>query len=315
MKADRPESAAALAALLHDASAPGVQGLQSASRPAFRIRGAGGWPVGGAGASTADARALDLSAFSGVRTYRPGDLTITVGAATTLAELGEVTHEHGQWCPLLPWGDDGGTVGATIATASTGPFAAALGRPRDLVLGLECVDGRGRLIAAGGSVVKNVAGFDLTRLMTGAWGTLGVITALHLRLRSRPVVDESFILSAGEEMDAAVEAVARGPYAPLAAHRVGATSAAALQLPPQARWVIRLGGNRAFVAASRKGFAEVGDLAPIAADAWDVVRAHDAPEGSESRAARWKWTALSRRIKEQFDPADLLNRGLLGSAK
>ena len=215
---------------------------------------------------------------------------------------------HGQWCPLLPWGDDTGTVGATVATATSGPFAERLGRPRDLVLGLECVDGTGRVIAAGGKVVKNVAGFDLTRAVTGSWGTLAVITQLHLRLRARPTVDETWALSPPNDEDAAVVTFDRGHFAPLAALAVSEAHASALALGG-ARWLVRIGGNAAFVAAARDALRAIGDSVAVDPAVWDDVRTRLAPP---ARAIRWRWDALSSRLRERFDPARVLNPGLLG---
>ena len=132
----------------------------------------------------------------------------------------------------MPWGGDAGTVGATLATATAGPCAASLGLPRDLTLGLELVDGRGSVLRAGGSVVKNVAGFDLVRLNVGAWGSLGVITAASLRLRARPAVDRTFRLPFDDDAAsrARIEALRTGVLAPLALELVNATAATALGL-------------------------------------------------------------------------------------
>lgn len=267
----------------------------------LRIRGGGAWLD--AGHAVAASHALRLDAFRGVRGYVPADLTISVGAATTLAELNEVTAAHGQWCPLLPWGDDRATIGAVIATATAGPAAPSLGKPRDLVLGLECVDGLGRVIRAGGRVVKNVAGFDLTRLMTGAWGTLGVITEVHLRLRARPAVD--LTLRVAPVHDAPLQEFLRGPLAPLAAHRLrdpdaGKTGDA---------WLVRIGGNAAFAAASRAALQALGDCEEVATETWDAVRRVNGPPPN---ANAWRWNALARVLKERFDPRNQLNPGLLG---
>ena len=90
---------------------------------------------------------------------------------------------HDQWLALDPAGD--GTIGATVATCSYGPGATLFGTPRDAVLGMTVVLGTGEIVRPGGRVVKNVAGFDLTRLMVGAWGWLGVITEITLRVRPR----------------------------------------------------------------------------------------------------------------------------------
>ncbi len=273
-----------------------VRSAAAADR-ALRIRGAGTWMD--AGLPVRAGETLDLSALGGIDRYTPDDLTISAGAAVTLAELDEVTRAHNQWCPLLPWGDDAGSVGATIATATSGPFAGSLGRPRDLVIGLECVDGLGRVIRAGGRVVKNVAGFDLTRLMTGQWGTLGVITAVHLRLRARPAVDESFTVSGGAEDDSAMRAFAAGPHAPMAC------------MPWPGGWLVRLGGNRASVDAAVAALRRCGEVVQVDDGVWNAVRRDSAPP---PRANVWKWDALSQRLKKRFDPAQVLNRGLLGEA-
>lgn len=286
-----PQSVAELAAFLGEAT----EGL--------RIRGGGGWlDVGHAVQASHELR---LDAFAGVRQYVPDDLTISVGAATTLAELRAATVAHGQWCPLEPWGDDAGTVGATIATATSGPFAEALGRPRDLVLGLECVDGLGRIVQAGGRVVKNVAGFDLTRLCTGSWGTLAVITEVHLRLRALPAADCSFVI--GETTPEFVSLL-RGPYAPAAAMPVDAAAAATLALPSTSRWLLRSIGHPSFVAECERQLRALGGERVDGA-VWTTLRRELGPP---PRTTQWRWDAISRRVKHEFDPRAVLNPGLLG---
>jgi glycolate oxidase FAD binding subunit len=297
MTVARPESVDELAEVVRESAA---------TRRGLRVRAAGTWT-----AVLDRVRAehtVDIGAFAGVLEYTAADLTISVGAATTLAELDAVTATNGQWCPLQPWGTDAGTVGATIATATTGPFAAAFGRPRDLVIGLEAVDGTGRVIRAGGRVVKNVAGFDLTRMMTGQWGTLGVITATHLRLRARPAVDVTLAVSASGA-EGSLHAFARGPFAPLACVPLSAALAAAVGAPASARWLVRLGGNSAFVPAARAALATIGHCDELSADTWRELRATGAPT---DRPGPWRWDALSRRLKERFDPSGVLNPGLLG---
>ena len=160
-----PESAAAVAARVRDARA---------TRTPLRIVGARQWLD--AGRPCRAANELSLVALRGVTEYERGDFTITARAATPLAEIDAVTAREGQWLALQPFGSADGTIGATIATASWGPLASAYGTPRDQLLGCEVVTGVGEIVRAGGRVVKNVAGFDLSRLMTGAWGTLGAIT-------------------------------------------------------------------------------------------------------------------------------------------
>ncbi|WKW11160.1 FAD-binding protein [Pseudogemmatithrix spongiicola] len=272
----------------------------------LRIRGAGSWMH--VGAPVVAAHELRLDAFRGVRHYTPGDLTISVGAGTTLAEIDAATAAHGQWCPLLPWGDDRGSVGAAIATATGGPFAEALGRPRDLVLGLECVDGRGRIVRAGGRVVKNVAGFDLTRLMVGSWGTLAVITEVHLRLRARPSADVTLLVEGATTT--AMRAFQHGALPPLAALPLGEATARTLGHPGPGAWLLRLGGNAPQVAAARQALARIGACIELGARSWDVVRHDQAPPP----ATHWTWTPLMKRVREAFDPRGVLNPGLLGEA-
>lgn len=155
----------------------------AAAGDGLRLIGAGSWLD--AGHPVTASIQLCLSADTGIVEYTPGDLTITVRAGTTLGQIQAVLEANHQWLPLDPLGGWDGTIGATIATCSFGPAAAIFGTPRDQVLGLTVVTGLGDVIRPGGRVVKNVAGFDLTRLMIGAWGTLGVITEATLRVRSR----------------------------------------------------------------------------------------------------------------------------------
>lgn len=162
-------------------------------RKPIRIVGAGNWldagnagNAGNAGDTTGTAATrLSLAEDVGVVAYTPGDLTITARAGTRLGDLADVLAENDQWLGMDPEQGAQGSIGATVATGSYGPAAALFGTPRDQVLGMTVVTGTGAIIHVGGRVVKNVAGFDLTRLMVGAWGTLGVITEVTLRVRSR----------------------------------------------------------------------------------------------------------------------------------
>lgn len=161
----------------------------AANRAPLRIVGRGTWLAAGSPV-VADTR-LSLQDDSGIVAYVPDDLTVTARAGTTLRELSETLATHNQWIALDPEGEHEATLGATVATCSYGPAAALFGTPRDQVLGMTVILGTGDVIRAGGRVVKNVAGFDLTRLMIGAWGTLGVITEITLRVRSRAMRRDS----------------------------------------------------------------------------------------------------------------------------
>jgi glycolate oxidase FAD binding subunit len=295
----RPVSVAELSAVITDAAS---------SHRALRLVGRGTWLDGGE-AVAPGAEPLHLDAFDGIIEYEPGDLTITVGAATTIAELDAVTATHGQWCPLSPWGGDDGSVGATIATATAGPLSHALGRPRDLVLGLECVDGTGKVLRPGGKVVKNVAGFDLVRLMTGAWGTLGAITRVSLRLRARPAVDETWRLEAdADRANEWQERLRRGVTPPIACELVEARR---LSAADPGGLLVRLAGNAAFVAAARDVVCALGDATPVDSAHWTALR-----RGERARVERAPLSpvvrALNDGVKHAFDPAGVLNPGILG---
>lgn len=129
---------------------------------------------------------LDLSGVSGVVRYEPEDFVITVRAGTTLAELAEVVGARGQRWPVEAGLHDRATVGGTLASAAGGPSRFRYFHPRDWVLGVEAVLGDGTRTRAGGRVVKNVTGYDLTKLYCGSFGTLCAITEVTLKLAALP---------------------------------------------------------------------------------------------------------------------------------
>ena len=219
---------------------------------------------------------MSLADDSGVVDYTPGDLTLTVRAGTSLRDIERVTAEHGQWLPLDPYGDSGGSIGATIATASSGPLSTAFGTPRDLLLGIEFVTGRGEIVRAGGKVVKNVAGFDLSRLLTGSWGTLGVITEATVRLYGQPKSDRTLVvrLPRGEaESSRFLADLWTAPLSPLALEVVSASIANALGLGDQPACLIRLGGNAAAVDFQLIAVSRLRGTDEIDSRAWESLRA------------------------------------------
>jgi glycolate oxidase FAD binding subunit len=129
---------------------------------------------------------LSLERLNQVVEYVPADMTITVQAGMRFADLQALTAKHRQTVPLDPPRSDRATVGGLVATAASGPRRMAYGGLRDLVLGVRVALPNGRIVRAGGKVVKNVAGYDLTKLVIGSLGTLGVVTEVSLRLRPLP---------------------------------------------------------------------------------------------------------------------------------
>lgn len=130
---------------------------------------------------------LDSSSIADVIEYDPPNQVITVGAGLSFKALQAHLQAHNQWLPVRPpFFKNNSTIGRMVALAACGPERLLYGAPRDLLLGLRFVNSRGRLISAGGRVVKNVAGYDITRLLTGSAGTLGFITEATLRVSTMP---------------------------------------------------------------------------------------------------------------------------------
>ena len=255
-----------------------------ASRTPLRIAGRGSWLS--AGRPVKASKTLSLRDDSGVVNYVPGDLTLTVRGGTTLAEIARITGQHDQWLPLDPFGSDEGTIGATIATGSAGPLATSFGLPRDLLLGLEFVNGRGETVRAGGKVVKNVAGFDLSRLLTGSWGTLGVITEVTLRLYARPTIDRTFAVSLGRGQKSTTEllrAVALSPLAPFALEVLNGAAASSLGFGDNPTLLVRFGGNAPVVDTQLKAFSQLARTEEAEPSTWSAFREIDGDAASVIR--------------------------------
>jgi len=129
------------------------------------------------------AEALDVRGHRGILSHEPSELVVTVRAGTPLAELEAALAEQGQCLPFEPPRlGAGGTVGGAIASGLAGPARASAGGARDYVLGARLINGRGELLTFGGQVMKNVAGYDVSRALAGSWGALGLITELSLKV-------------------------------------------------------------------------------------------------------------------------------------
>ena len=130
--------------------------------------------------------AVDLTGLAGVVEHSPADLVCTVRAGTTLAELSETLRASGQCWPVEAPSPERATVGGTIAGAAVGPSRLRYQHPRDWIIGCTAVLGDGTITRAGGRVVKNVTGYDLTRLYSGSYGTLVALAELTLKLVALP---------------------------------------------------------------------------------------------------------------------------------
>jgi glycolate dehydrogenase FAD-binding subunit len=226
---------------------------------------------------------VDLSRFRGVVDYDPSELVLTVRPATPLAELEELLRESNQMLAFEPW-DPGpvfgypatATIGGVVASGIAGSRRVSAGAARDHLLGFAAISGRGEAFKAGGKVVKNVTGFDVSKLMANSWGQLAILTELTLKVVPRPRAVATIALT-DLPVEAAIAAMSKAMGAPYSV-------AAAVHLPAA-------NGTRAMTGLRLEGFpksvetrgdhlrallADFGDpcqLADKAADAfWQVVR-------------------------------------------
>ncbi len=136
---------------------------------------------------TAASEVLSISKLGGIREHNPGDFTLTVAAGTPLHEVQAALAAQRQWLSLdSPWGAADTSIGGLIARGLTGGYRQRAMGVRDQLLGLQLLRSDGVLARAGGKVVKNVAGYDLMRLLTGSWGALALITEVTLRTQPVP---------------------------------------------------------------------------------------------------------------------------------
>lgn len=142
---------------------------------------------------------LDTTGHAGIVAYEPTELYVTARCGTKLAELERALDEQGQMLAFEPphFGD-GATVGGMVAAGLSGPRRASAGAVRDFVLGARLIDGRGDALRFGGQVMKNVAGYDVSRLLAGSLGTLGLITEVSLKVLPRPAAELSLRFELGQ---------------------------------------------------------------------------------------------------------------------
>ena len=279
-----------------------------AERRPLRVIGAGTWLQ--AGRPTSSASTLSVRDHAGIVEYVPGDLTLTARAGTTLGDIAAATAPHGQWLPIDPWGSSDGTIGATISTATAGPQSFAMGLPRDVVLGMEFVTGAGDVVRAGGRVVKNVAGFDLTRLLVGSWGTLGVISEVTLRLRARPDRTQTLAVSVtptARSLDELALKLRALPFTPLASELVDATLASALDVGSDTVLLCRIGGNARSVASQRELLGGLGRVAECGETVWEKLRSADRATSAD---AVWRWSRQPALFGDTWTSAENARRDI-----
>jgi glycolate dehydrogenase FAD-binding subunit len=195
----------------------------------------------------------------------PADLVATVQAGTPLEALRRRLADYGMWLALDPPGRPERSIGSVVATATAGPLRHGFGPVRDHLLGCSVATGDGRLVNAGGRVVKNVAGYDLTKLHVGGFGGFGIIAEVHLRLRALPRADVTLLArGARDELTSVARDLVAANLLP------GALELLSPALAAEADWVLaaRFLGTDAAVQADVRQLGSLGDLtwAPLPAD-------------------------------------------------
>ena len=255
----------------------------SARKAALRIRGSGSKDFYG---EASEGDTLDMSAYAGIVAYEPKELVLTVRAGTRLADVEAELASQRQMLPFEPphFGNDA-TIGGAVAAGLSGPRRPYAGGVRDFVLGTRIVNGKGEDLSFGGRVIKNVAGYDISRLMAGSLGTLGVITEISFKVLPRPSAEATLAFEMDEQ------------NATLQANRW-----AGMPLPLSAtawesgRLRVRLSGAESAVAAAK---SKMGGEAIDAGDYWESLREHRLPFFSGERAL-WRIS-----VPQSFEPLAL----------
>jgi len=239
-----------------------------AATRALHIRGGGSKDFYG---EARQGELLDTRVLHGIVSYEPSELVVTAGAGTPLAELEQLLATKGQYLPFEPPHFAGGaTVGGMVAAGLSGPARAASGGMRDFVLGVQMLNGRAQHLRFGGQVMKNVAGYDVSRLMAGSFGTLGVITEVSLKVLPLPVAQATLRFDLDQPGALRQLNVWAGKPLPL-------NASCWLREQGQPRLYLRLRGAHAAVHAACRDLG--GDLLGQAQahTFWQALREHDAP--------------------------------------
>ena len=159
---------------------------------------------------------VSTRALNRITRYEPGDLTVSVEAGLAIMDLNRELARHGQWLPLDA-SSESATIGGAIATNDSGPLRHRYGTPRDQIIGVRLATADGRLAVAGGQVVKNVAGYDLGKLVAGSFGSLAGIVSATFKLAPMPAVSTTMVMSfeTGAAMAAAAAALSSSQLDPM----------------------------------------------------------------------------------------------------
>jgi glycolate oxidase FAD binding subunit len=245
-----------------------------AARTPLLLRGGGSKDWYG---QASEGEVFDTRAYHGIVDYEPSELVVTARCGTPLAELEAALAAQNQMLAFEPphFGP-GATVGGMVASGLSGPRRQGAGALRDFVLGVDLVDGRGELLRFGGQVMKNVAGYDVSRLMAGALGTLGLLTKVSLKVLPRPVRETTLVFELGQQE---------------ALDKLNAWGGRALPLSSSAwldgRLALRLSGANAAVSAAMR---ELGGETMMDADQfWHDLREQRADFFADAGSGNGLW--------------------------
>lgn len=212
-----------------------------------------------------DGEALCVAKHRGIVHYEPTELVLTARSGTPLLELQQLLARHNQMLAFEPPAfGDGATLGGTIACGFSGPRRPYAGSARDFVLGVTILNGRGQALRFGGEVMKNVAGYDISRLMCGALGTLGVLLDISVKVLPVPAYEETIqVEMAPDEAIGAMNLWATQPLPLSAACHEG-----------KVIW-LRLSGSEQAVRAARTKIG--GEFVADGASFWHQLREHELP--------------------------------------
>jgi len=212
-----------------------------------------------------DIRSLDVTTHCGIVSYEPTELVVTARTGTTLRELERVLAEHGQMMPFEPpVYNQRDTLGGVIACGLSGPRRAYAGSARDHVLGVRLVNGMGEHLRFGGEVIKNVAGYDVSRLQVGAMGTLGVLLEVSMKVLPKPETELTLLFENRQADDPA-------PLVRLARQPLPISASAVLGK----QYWLRLSGSAAGVRSAANTLG--GESLPDGDEFWQTLKTHAHP--------------------------------------
>ncbi|NND89845.1 MAG: glycolate oxidase subunit GlcE [Granulosicoccus sp.] len=245
-----------------DESAGLIDTVRQAASSAVVLRITGGDSkkrLGNRISADATDQAFSTLSHTGIISYEPTELVVSVRAGTPLQRLNQVLDDAGQMLAFEPPEFPGSTIGGVLACGMSGPRRPFNGSARDYVLGTRIINGQGQDLSFGGEVMKNVAGYDVSRLQVGAWGTLGVLLDVSMKVLPRPEAEMTLVQDANAEDTQSFISLLRQPW-PLSG---------AMLLDN--RRYLRLSGSEASVRAAAR---ELGGEAPDTEDAgiWQSVR-------------------------------------------